>query len=195
MHPSSHSRPKAFKVGCHALPSCMRLVACLVASCVRVLSRLAFCCAPVSKKKVFAGLAQQGPRKPIPKVPGKPSKAAAKSSKPAAPKAATALGKRPPGDKPASSAKRPAQTPAATPAADGPAPAPGGDQGKPARQRKKASDVSAEDAVAAVRAAHAQGTLAKLGLLELKAFLKANGKPVGGKKAEVLERAQAVLAA
>jgi hypothetical protein len=63
-----------------------------------------------------------------------------------------------------------------------------------ARQRKKASDVSLDDAVKVVQLAHAQGSFAKVGLLELKAFLKAKGKPVSGKKAELVERAQAVLA-
>lgn len=134
-----------------------------------------------------AGLAKQGPRKPIPKVPGKATKAAPKAGKPAAPKAATA--KRPASDTAVPAAKRPA------PAAGGPAPAADGDKDKPARQRKKASDVDAAEAEAAVRAAHAAGTLAKVPMLELKAFLKAHGKPVGGKKAEILERAQALLAA
>lgn len=59
--------------------------------------------------------------------------------------------------------------------------------------RKKASDVDVGAAVAAVQAAHAQGTLNKVGLLELKAFLKSRKLPVGGKKSEILERALSAL--
>lgn len=64
---------------------------------------------------------------------------------------------------------------------------------KAQRQRKKASDVTPEQAEAAVQQAHASGSFAKVGLHELKAFLKAHGKAVGGKKAELVERAQALL--
>jgi hypothetical protein len=65
---------------------------------------------------------------------------------------------------------------------------------KIARQRKKASDVCTEDAEKAVRNAHTMGTLSKVALIELKAFLKSRGLPVGGKKAEVLERVENHLA-
>ena len=72
---------------------------------------------------------------------------------------------------------------AAAPAADG----------KAQRQRKKASDVAPEQAEAVVRQARACGSFAKVGLHELKAYLRAQGKPVGGKKAELVERVQALL--
>lgn len=62
----------------------------------------------------------------------------------------------------------------------------------PKRDRKKASDINVEEAVAKVKAAKAGGTLAKLSLLELKAYLKSVGKPVGGKKADLMERVEAV---
>lgn len=61
----------------------------------------------------------------------------------------------------------------------------------PKRDRKKASDINVEEAIAKVAAARTSGTLAKLSLLELKAYLKSAGKPVGGKKAELVERVQA----
>jgi SAP domain len=61
----------------------------------------------------------------------------------------------------------------------------------PKRERKKASDVNVEDAVVKVKAAKNAGTLGKLSLLELKAYLKSVGKPVGGKKAELIERVEA----
>lgn len=63
----------------------------------------------------------------------------------------------------------------------------------PKRDRKKASDINVEEAVAKVKAAKAGGTLAKLSLLELKAYLKSVGKPVGGKKADLMERIEAVV--
>jgi hypothetical protein len=61
------------------------------------------------------------------------------------------------------------------------------------RDRKKASDINVEEAVAKVKAAKSAGTLMKLSLLELKAYLKSVGKPVGGKKAELVERVDAVV--
>jgi SAP domain len=66
---------------------------------------------------------------------------------------------------------------------------------KAARVRRKASDVTTEAAEQVVRQAQEQGTFAKVGLAELKAFLKSRGKPVGGKKADVVERAQEALRA
>ena len=65
----------------------------------------------------------------------------------------------------------------------------------PKRDRKKASDINVEEAVAKVHAAKADGTLAKLSLLELKAYLKSVGKPVGGKKADLIERVGATAQA
>jgi hypothetical protein len=64
---------------------------------------------------------------------------------------------------------------------------------KSVKQRKKASDVCIEDAEKAVRDAHAHGTLPKVAMIELKVFLKAHHLPLGGKKAEVLERVENLL--
>lgn len=58
------------------------------------------------------------------------------------------------------------------------------------RERKKASDVNTEEAVAKVKAAIAAGTMIKLNLQGLKAYLKSIGAPVGGKKADLIERIQ-----
>eukprot|EP00892_Ulva_mutabilis_P010491 jgi/Ulvmu1/7814/UM004_0043.1 len=55
-------------------------------------------------------------------------------------------------------------------------------------KRRKVSDINVEDAKAKVTAAKAAGTMAKLSIPELKVYLKAIGKPVGGKKGDLVER-------
>lgn len=63
------------------------------------------------------------------------------------------------------------------------------------RMRKKASDFDATQAEAVLRTAHAAGTLQKVSVPEMKAFLKSRGLLLGGKKAEIIERVVAALAA
>lgn len=94
------------------------------------------------------------------------------------------------------SAVQPGAAGAGTSAAN-PNVAAGKDAAKPAdqapkRDRKKACDINIEEAVAKVKAANTAGMLAKLSLLELKAYLKSVGKPVGGKKAELVERVETI---
>lgn len=55
-------------------------------------------------------------------------------------------------------------------------------------KRKKASEISVDEAASKVKAALAAGTLAKLSIPELKVYLKSVGKPVSGKKGDLLER-------
>jgi hypothetical protein len=57
-----------------------------------------------------------------------------------------------------------------------------------AAKRKKASDIPADEALKKVHEALTAGLLSKLSVPELKAYLKAKGKPVGGKKADLLAR-------
>jgi hypothetical protein len=65
---------------------------------------------------------------------------------------------------------------------------------KEVRQQKKASYRSTEEADKVIREAHLQGVLAKVGMVDLRAFLKAQGKPLGGKKVELVNRVQGLLA-
>jgi ribosomal protein L7/L12 len=61
-----------------------------------------------------------------------------------------------------------------------------------APKRKTAADINVNEAIQKVKAAKASGSLGKLSLLELKAYLKSKSKPVSGKKADLLERIQAL---
>ena len=152
---------------------------------------------------------QLGARKPIPKAPAKPAPAAKaraapkgqakkqarkvpNSGAPAPASAAAVLAKR----RAAGSDAGDAGT-AADAGAPGDTPVAADDESaekeKAVRKRAKASDVNPEEAEVALRTAQAQGSFAKVGLAEIKAFLKWKGKPVGGKKAELVERAIALL--
>lgn len=57
-------------------------------------------------------------------------------------------------------------------------------------KRRKVSDISVEESTTKVKAAIAAGTLTKLSVPELKVYLKSIGKPVGGKKSDLLQRIQ-----
>lgn len=80
--------------------------------------------------------------------------------------------------------------PSATTAGAGTIPAKGLPKADTASKRRKVSDISVEETSAKVKAATAAGKLISLSVPELKVYLKSIGKPVGGKKSDLLERIQ-----
>lgn len=69
-------------------------------------------------------------------------------------------------------------------------PAKGSHKADAPSKRRKVSEIDIEQAKAKVIAAKAARTLTKLSIPELKVYLKSIGKPVGGKKGELIERIQ-----
>lgn len=80
--------------------------------------------------------------------------------------------------------------PSATTAGATTNPANGMPKADTASKRRKVSDISVEESTAKVKAAMAAGKLTSLSVPELKVYLKSIGKPVGGKKSDLLERIQ-----
>ncbi|KAL3140035.1 hypothetical protein ABBQ38_004316 [Trebouxia sp. C0009 RCD-2024] len=88
-----------------------------------------------------------------------------------------------------------AQAAAVAASAEGaPAPAATAAPAKAPRQRKKAEDIDLAEVEKKIREKQAAGRLQDISIPELKCFLKARKLPVGGKKAELLARAEPMLA-